>query len=259
MPMVRRRRRSKRNSTARPSSSAWRIGAASAGGGSSNSASCPGSSCCVSIHSSAIALIVSGSRPALSIGGPIRTVTSPGYLRKELRGQNRPALCATGTTSAPACAASQAPPRLVLARLARARRACLRETPPPRSPARRRSLPRRAICRSAAMPRPRLIAIGLISARPQPKNGIQSSSRLSTCTCGGKICWKASVSQADWCLDRITAGCAGRCSRPSTRPADAAQDPQAPEHQPRPAGDDAVAQPCAAAARWRARGARRAG
>ena len=34
------------------------------------------------------------------IGGPIRTRTSPGYFRKELRGQTRPALCATGTTGA---------------------------------------------------------------------------------------------------------------------------------------------------------------
>ena len=61
------------------------------------------------------------------------------------------------------------------------------------------------------------MAIGLISARPQPKNGIHRSSRLSTCTCGGKIAWNAIVSHADWCLERITAGRAGRCSRPSTR------------------------------------------
>jgi hypothetical protein len=66
------------------------------------------------------------------------------------------------------------------------------------------------------MPRERSMAIGLISASPQPKNGIQRSSRFSTCTCGGKIFWKARVSHADWCLDRITEGREGRFSSPST-------------------------------------------
>ena len=61
------------------------------------------------------------------------------------------------------------------------------------------------------------MAIGLMSASPQPKKGIHKSSRLSTCTCGGKITWNAIVSHADWCFERITAGRAGRCSRPSTR------------------------------------------
>ena len=60
------------------------------------------------------------------------------------------------------------------------------------------------------------MAIGLMSARPQPKNGIHRSSRLSTCTCGGKISWNAMVSHADWCFDRITDGRDGRFSRPST-------------------------------------------
>src|SRR5260221_687220 len=76
-----------------------------------------------------------------------------------------------------------------------------------------RSRPRRAMARKAATPRERSMAIGLISARPQPKKGIHRSSRLSTCTCGGKISWNASVSHADWCLERITAGRACRGGR----------------------------------------------
>src|SRR5690606_30857075 len=54
--------------------------------------------CCSSIHSSASALMVLGSRPSLWIVGPIFTVTVPGRFKKALRGHSSPALCATGTT-----------------------------------------------------------------------------------------------------------------------------------------------------------------
>src|SRR5262249_13086775 len=50
--------------------------------------------CCASIHSFASALISCGLRLPGSIAGPMRTVTVPGRLRKALRGQQCPALCA---------------------------------------------------------------------------------------------------------------------------------------------------------------------
>src|SRR5438128_12225529 len=66
--------------------------------------------CCSSIHASARSLSVLGSRSAASMLGPMRTVTVPARLRNALRGQKRPALCATGTTGTSAAAASHAPP-----------------------------------------------------------------------------------------------------------------------------------------------------
>ncbi len=48
--------------------------------------------------------------PAEGTTGPMLTVIVPARLRNALRGQHRPALCATGTTGAPVCAASHAPP-----------------------------------------------------------------------------------------------------------------------------------------------------
>ena len=54
----------------------------------------------------------SGILDALVSGtGIMRTVTVPGRLMNELRGQTRPALWATGTMGAPLAAASHAPPR----------------------------------------------------------------------------------------------------------------------------------------------------
>ena len=41
------------------------------------------------------------------------------------------------------------------------------------------------------------LAIGLIIASPQPKNGTRNSSRLITQTWGGRNTWNASVSHAD--------------------------------------------------------------
>jgi molecular chaperone DnaJ len=41
----------------------------------------------------------------------------------------------------------------------------------------------------ARRPLPRSIAIGLIRANPQPKNGIRNNSFFNTITCGGKIAW----------------------------------------------------------------------
>jgi len=132
-------------------------------------------------------------------------VTTPGRFTKALRGQSRPALWATGTIGAPLATASQAPPTWY-SRLSPGRTRVPSGNTTTQNPCSRRSRPRRAMLRSAAAPRERSIAIGLISASPQPKNGIHSSSRLSTSTCGGKSSWKAIVSQADWCLARITAG-----------------------------------------------------
>src|SRR5690606_18899946 len=51
-----------------------------------------------SIHPSASRLISAAVRPSVAIGGPITTRIVPGYLRMLWRGQNSPALCATGTT-----------------------------------------------------------------------------------------------------------------------------------------------------------------
>ena len=62
----------------------------------------------------------------------------------------------------------------------------------------------------------RSIAIGLISARPQPRKGSQSNSRLMTYTCGGNTEVNAMVSHADWCFDKITHGSRGIFSRPRT-------------------------------------------
>src|SRR6202012_5827718 len=55
-----------------------------------------------------------GVSPVVSIGLPIDTVTIPAYLRNELRGHTRPALCAIGTTGAPVAIAKRAPPVLYL-------------------------------------------------------------------------------------------------------------------------------------------------
>src|SRR5437660_227244 len=63
-----------------------------------------------SIHSSTDRFSDSGVWARESIAGPTSTVTVPGRLRKALRPQNRPALCATGTTDAPHFTASHAPP-----------------------------------------------------------------------------------------------------------------------------------------------------
>src|SRR5690606_29202587 len=144
--------------------------------------------CSFSIHSSASLLMVCASRPAGSMVGPMRTVTVPGRFTNALRGQNRPALWATGTTGAPLSAASQAPPSWYGRRSPGGTRVPSGKTTT-QNPCARRFRPRRAICRSAATPLARSMAMGLISARPQPKNGIQRSSRLRTCTCGGKMSW----------------------------------------------------------------------
>ena len=52
----------------------------------------------------------SGLRKLASSAGPMLTVIVPGYLIKSLRPHTVPALCATGMTLAPICAATQAPP-----------------------------------------------------------------------------------------------------------------------------------------------------
>ena len=68
-------------------------------------------------------------------------------------------------------------------------------------PSASRALPCSMTWLTARWPAPRLIAIGLSSFSPQPTNGIHSSSRLSTQTCGGKITKCAIVSQAEvWLL-----------------------------------------------------------
>src|SRR6266705_2981008 len=64
----------------------------------------------LSIHSSTDLFNDPGVWARESIGAPISTVTIPGRLRKALRPQSSPALCATGTTGTPHSTASQAPP-----------------------------------------------------------------------------------------------------------------------------------------------------
>ena len=58
-----------------------------------------------SIQASVRVLISSCVSPAVSMAGPMLITTCPGRLMKALRGQHSPALCATGTTLAPVCAA----------------------------------------------------------------------------------------------------------------------------------------------------------
>lgn len=56
----------------------------------------------------------------------------------------------------------------------------------------------------------------LTAANAHPRKGIISSERFSTKTSGGKMACRPIVSQADWCLERMTDGVAGMFSRPMT-------------------------------------------
>ena len=58
--------------------------------------------------------------------------------------------------------------------------------------------------------------IGDDSAKPQPKNGILSSSFLATNASGGKYRFSASVSHVELCLHMITCGVVGMFSAPIT-------------------------------------------
>ena len=135
-------------------------------------------------------------KPCVEIGLPMLTVIKPGRLMKAFLRQHSPALCATGSASAPVLTASQAPPGWYAARSPGATR-----VPSGKitilNPAASRSRPCSANWRKALLPEPRLMAIGESIARPQPKNGIHSSSRFITHTCGGKTVCQASVSHAD--------------------------------------------------------------
>ena len=71
--------------------------------------------------------------------------------------------------------------------------------------------------------------MGRLMANAQPKNGIQSSSRLIRVVCGLTRVWTKSVSHVLWCLTSRMQGSSGRCSRPST----AARMPQVMRSQPR--------------------------
>ena len=60
------------------------------------------------------------------------------------------------------------------------------------------------------------MAMGRVTAKAQPKKGIQSSSRLINVVCGlTRVCTK-SVSQVLWCFTSSTQGSFGRCSLPAT-------------------------------------------
>lgn len=148
------------------------------------------------------------------MGWPILSVMVPGYLMKEFLPQNSPALCATGTTSAPVCTASQAPPIRYLP-FCRVQSACLPENNDPEILLQslsslfhdlfQRCFSGTAInCNRAGHGQP-----------PAEKWNTQQLF-FNTHTCGGKICCRASVSQADWCLERMMDGCLGIFSRPST-------------------------------------------
>ena len=70
------------------------------------------------------------------------------------------------------------------------------------------------------MPALRSIVIGDESAKPQPKNGMDSSSFFATYASGGKYWLSDSVSQVELCFDITMWGAArvsaGMFSRPST-------------------------------------------
>ena len=68
------------------------------------------------------------------------------------------------------------------------------------SPSASRALPCSSTSRTAAGPPLRLTAIARSWRMPQPTNGIQVSSRLSTHTCGGSSSACATVSQLEECL-----------------------------------------------------------
>ena len=71
-------------------------------------------------------------------------------------------------------------------------------------------------CVTAEAPALRSIAIERSCARPQPKNGMKISSRLSTSTFGGPIRNCAKVSQAEECFHSTTCGSSGMFSSPAT-------------------------------------------
>ena len=71
--------------------------------------------------------------------------------------------------------------------------------------------------------------MGRLMANAQPKNGIQSNSRLMSVVCGLRSVWTKSVSHVLWCLTRRMQGSSGMCSRPST----VARMPQVMRSQPR--------------------------
>ena len=59
--------------------------------------------------------------------------------------------------------------------------------------------------------------MGRMVAIPQPNTGIHSNSRFRIQTWGGNNNWMLRVSQADWCLHRMTAGGPAACSSPWNR------------------------------------------
>ena len=76
------------------------------------------------------------------------------------------------------------------------------------------------------------MVIGEARRKPQPKNGIDSSSFLATKASGGKYSVSESVSHVELCFDITMCGCArvsgGMFARPVDPPADPADPPRAP-------------------------------
>ena len=134
-----------------------------------------------SIQDSILVLRSPGSMPAGSIGSPMLTVIVQGSFRKEFLPQNSPALCATGTTGTPVWVASHAPPMPYLPFFPGAMRVPSGKITI-QNPYLSRSFPCSTICFSAALRELRSMAIGLVKARPQPKNGTRNSSFLRTQT-----------------------------------------------------------------------------
>ncbi len=69
----------------------------------------------------------------------------------------------------------------------------------------------------ASVPALRSMVMGDARAKPQPKNGMDSSSFLATYASGGKNSVSASVSQVELCLDSTMWGVDGMFSAPMTR------------------------------------------
>src|SRR5690606_1141818 len=117
--------------------------------------------------------------PSLAIVGPIDTVITPGRRTNFRRGQNSPEFTAIGTTGTPVRTASRAPPVLYLP-CAPARVRVPSGKMMIHRPSASLRVPWRTTCSNASLPRLRSMWIMPSNAMPQPKNGMNSSSRLNT-------------------------------------------------------------------------------
>src|SRR5690606_18837642 len=157
-----------------------------------------------------------GSCPLGWMAGPICTCTVPERLPQPRRGQNSPALCATGTMGALLAQASAAPPRLNLIGSPGSTRSRSENTSTQWASRSRWRAIRLSCCRELRALL-RLMAMGFIRAKAQPKKGTYSSSFLISWVWGANTSCRKKVSQVLWWLARITPGWSGMFSRPVTR------------------------------------------